>query len=68
MTEQKLKPLKSCPFCGDKALIYEKQYDYNSYVWYYVECLGCYCRTDTFQKRAEAIDRWNKRCGGEVAE
>ena len=67
MTEQKLKPLKRCPFCGDNALIYEK-YDYGSHVWYYVECLNCYCRTDTFSKRIEAIEAWNKRVGSEVAE
>ena len=58
--------LKSCPFCGGKAVIrrtpgYDGQF--------YVRCMNfniCYVMptTETFKTKIEAINAWNRRNGG----
>lgn len=49
--------LKSCPFCGGKAILSEdKRYDVHS-----VFCNECYIETSPQNTEQEAIDAWNKR-------
>ena len=61
---QRLPPgkLKPCPFCGEKAAVYEDEcYSLVAPTLYYVSCLVCDARTPSHMDKAEAIKAWNKR-------
>ena len=52
--------LKPCPFCGEKATIYQ---DLECGGYYRVGCLYCdmYVNTPIFDNPEEAIEMWNRR-------
>ena len=58
--------LKSCPFCGSKAVIdqYSNTIGQKQIDSHVVECnceYGCGARTGIFFKEKDAIEAWNKR-------
>lgn len=54
--------LRSCPFCGGKAVNCMKQYDGRIYR-YRIQCdnAGCACRTPWLCYQEDAVEVWNKR-------
>lgn len=60
MSNQKIEPLKPCPFCGGYAFVFVKEKaDYP----YRVQCGDekCSCRTDNYTMPEGAIEAWNRR-------
>lgn len=51
--------LKSCPFCGGKAMI--NSFEYEDGLTYYIFCGECSAQSDEFDERLEAMIAWNKR-------
>lgn len=49
--------LKSCPFCGGKAEIYE----YGLFPKFYVCCEDCGCYTAPHWCEEYSIEAWNRR-------
>ena len=52
--------LKPCPFCGNKAMIF------NSSFGYFVSCNVCEVETPAFEYRETAIEAWNRRVNNET--
>lgn len=48
--------LKTCPFCGSKAEIYQH---YDS-LWT-VECVVCFAATWPRKNKEDAVEAWNRR-------
>ena len=57
MSEEKL---KSCPFCGGEASVYQAGYMYSA-PQYYIFCDECGCETPVFNTEQDAIEAWNRR-------
>ena len=57
--------LKSCPFCGGKAMYHaitiKRRYDKNVLQWGYVGCISCGCEKPALPKKSESIKSWNHR-------
>ncbi len=55
--------LKSCPFCGGKAVIQEHEFFYPDKLYEYgVTCAECKSQTwQFFKDKEEAIEAWNRR-------
>jgi len=52
--------LKSCPFCGNDAMMYEQLQ--NDYKEYFVKCISCGAKSRSyFVNPMYAIKAWNKR-------
>lgn len=55
--------LKSCPFCGGKAVM-ERGFISSwsrGYICCWVRCDRCEVGTNTYETEAEAINVWNRR-------
>ena len=50
--------LKSCPFCGGSAKLYEVR---DGQIYYEIWCTHCGVRTEQYETEAEAIEKWNHR-------
>ena len=57
-----IKP-KPCPFCGRYARLQPIYFD--TFTQFYVRCETCFCRTDIYNRKEVAIERWNRRVGDE---
>lgn len=53
MSEIELKP---CPFCGSEGVICNRFEDV-----YYVECLGCSAKVESYNGLEDAVAGWNTR-------
>ncbi len=51
--------LKSCPFCGSKADVFENKFEGNKI--YMVACEQCGISTAAYEHEQSAINDWNKR-------
>lgn len=57
--EPEMPELKTCPFCGGEAEVYEEEDE--SQEWIYVRCVDCWARTDGNDTEIGARDAWNQR-------
>lgn len=57
--------LKSCPFCGGKAIL-ERKEDFRGKPIYQVYCPSTLVRVGTtwFPTEREAVEAWNRRADG----
>lgn len=46
-----------CPICGGKCNIHYDEYRKK----YYISCLECGTRSDYYETKSEAIEKWNNR-------
>lgn len=57
--------IKACPFCGYPAVIRQNKEKVKPW---YVRCGNIYCHvfpmTKNYSTIEEAIEAWNRRCGG----
>lgn len=54
--------LKTCPFCGGKAILIVERYDDEFDKWYRAECENrCVIQYNSSESESEAIKTWNKR-------
>lgn len=53
--------LKPCPFCGEKAKIYETNVGMDCLCWWNVECTVCEAAMEGFGSERIAIRAWNTR-------
>ena len=51
--------IKSCPFCGGRAEVYEDEYDNTTL--YMVACADCGITTSGYDYEEDAIKDWNRR-------
>ena len=53
--------LLSCPFCGERATIYEGKREFSHTGKYIAQCNGCLCKMGGFQTAEYAAQGWNNR-------
>lgn len=56
--------LKPCPFCGEKAELYEQKHREHPST-YYVRCKGFCVRQIDYKDKNRAIIAWNRRVADE---
>ena len=60
---EKMDELKPCPFCGCKSIdiIRIKDSFWDTGETYHVKCANCNVETQTYFRKIDAIEAWNRR-------
>ena len=61
--------LKPCPFCGGKSIdiIRIKDSFWDTGETYHVKCANCNVETQTYFRKIDAIEAWNRRVDNDLA-